>query len=250
MPLFKPPSTDRTAAFYGQLMSDQRSHPFWGRQRFDADKAARSPSIRRHFTGVVAPLLRPTDRVLDVGCGAGIFLHLLAPHCRELTGVEVSPAFVARAREDVAARRLANVRVVEAGAERLPFADASFDAVLVVDVLHHLTHIPEALAEIRRVLAPGGRLLVFEPNKLNPVLYLGCLLDRNEWGLLALGRPGLYRRLLSPYFRVESIVFNGVIIGPDSRFNLAIAAALDHPVLKPWLGWLLPKMFVQARRPD
>ena len=249
MSIFRPPETERGATFYGDLLAGQRTCRWWGRERFDVDKALRSASIRRYFTAVVTPLLRPTDRVLDVGCGAGVFLPVIAPLCGELTGTEAAPAFVATARQVVAAHGLTNTRVVEALIERLPAPDHAFDVVLAVDVLHHLTDLEASLEEIDRVLKPGGRFVIFEPNKLNPLLFVGCLLDRNEWGLLALGRPAIYRRLLRGRFELEHWAYNGVIIGPDNRVNRALADLLEHPWIKPWLGWMLPKIFISARKP-
>lgn len=87
-------------------------------------------------------------RTLDVGCGAGRFL---APG---IVGLDPDAAALAeaRSRSDL---------VVRADARALPFADASFDTVYAHRMLNDAGRIDDVLAEVRRVLAPGGRLLVF-----------------------------------------------------------------------------------------
>ncbi len=60
------------------------------------------------------------------------------------------------------ARQKGGVEVVQAGTEQLPFADASFERVMVVDALHHFADQPRAIGEMLRVLKPGGRLVIEE----------------------------------------------------------------------------------------
>lgn len=106
--------------------------------------------------------------VLEVGCGNGLFLPLLAqvvgPQGRVI-GLDHAPAFVAEARERVAAAGLGtSVRVEEGDAYRLPFPDATFDAAHCERVLLHLDDPTAALREMRRVVRPGGRVVVAEPD--------------------------------------------------------------------------------------
>lgn len=250
MSIFKPPKTERTARFYEELLAGKCTRWFWGTQRFDADKVSRSASIARYFTQPVAGLIPPGSRVLDVGCGAGILLPVLAPLCPELVGLEVAGEFVEASRQIVRRRGLRNVQIVQASADRMPFPDASFDVLVAVDLLHHLFELPACLADMQRVLKPGGRLIVYEPNKLNPMLALFSLLDRNEWGVLSLGTPAAYRRVLGPHFSVDAVSYSGIIIGPDSRFNTAIADFLNRPHVFSLLGWLNPKMRIVAHKPS
>ena len=111
---------------------------------------------------VMAPLLgelaaaggRP--RILDAGCGSGRNMLELAPH-GEVTGVELSLPSAELAR----ARGLGEV--IGGSLEELPLADNSFDLAVCLDVVEHLQDDERALRELRRVVAPGGALLVTVP---------------------------------------------------------------------------------------
>lgn len=104
------------------------------------------------------PYLRPGMRVLDVGCGPGsITLGFAeAVGTGEVVGIDFQPSQVANAQALSAARGVLNARFEVADVNRLPFADGSFDAVFAHSVLGHLREPVKALAEIRRVLRPGG----------------------------------------------------------------------------------------------
>ncbi|WP_221329272.1 class I SAM-dependent methyltransferase [Actinoplanes sp. L3-i22] len=97
-------------------------------------------------------------RILDVGCGAGPLLETLRDRGAVVTGVEPSIRML-----DLARRRLGPGTALHLGGlggDPLPFPDAAFDDVIACLVLHYVQDWAAALAELRRVLVPGGRLLV------------------------------------------------------------------------------------------
>lgn len=109
-------------------------------------------------------------RVLDWGCGHGMAAVVLARRGAIVSACDLSPGYVAEAQ----ARARANgvrVRCVAADAERLPFANQSFDAVWGHAILHHLD-VPAAARELFRVLRPGGVAVLCEPWGENPFLRL------------------------------------------------------------------------------
>jgi ubiquinone/menaquinone biosynthesis C-methylase UbiE len=98
------------------------------------------------------------ERVLDVGCGTGVLLERIVDRFpdAQATGVDLSPAMVAQAR-----RRLPpQVTLEVADAEALPFPASSFDFVLSLSSFHFWPDPRRALAELRRVLRPGGRTVI------------------------------------------------------------------------------------------
>ena len=109
------------------------------------------------------PLLngRPNGgrHVLDAGCGDGAFLAFLNRLSFRVTGIELAEAAAARARRRCPA---ADIQIASLE-EPLPFDDESFDAVLFSEVLEHLFDVHGALAELNRVLKPGGLLLLTTP---------------------------------------------------------------------------------------
>jgi ubiquinone/menaquinone biosynthesis C-methylase UbiE len=102
-----------------------------------------------------------TTRMLDVGCGTGFVIGLMADTFEEIHGIDPTRAMLDKV--DVSS---GNVTVHEGVAENLPFADGTFDLVTAYSVLHHLADHRPALAEIARVIRPGGVLYVdLEPNR-------------------------------------------------------------------------------------
>lgn len=110
-----------------------------------------------------AELLRSAaGRTLEIGAGTGLNLEHYPDAVTELVLTEPDPHMAKRLRSTLAARPLASAEVVEAGAEALPFEDARFDTVVCALVLCTIPQPSRAVAEIRRVLKPQGRLLYIE----------------------------------------------------------------------------------------
>lgn len=105
------------------------------------------------------------EHVLEVGCGSGVFLPMLAEAVGDsgrVVGLDRAPAFVEQARHRT--RGSTCIQVDEADAYALPYVDSSFDAAHCDRVLMHLDDPSAALAEMRRVVRPGGRVVVAEPD--------------------------------------------------------------------------------------
>lgn len=105
--------------------------------------------------------LQPGDRVLDIGCGPGWFWAASAenvPAGVHLTLVDLSPGMVEEATNRCKGLKFASVEGVVADAVSLPFADQSFDKVIAMHMLYHVRDQPQAVAEMHRVLKPGGTL--------------------------------------------------------------------------------------------
>jgi SAM-dependent methyltransferase len=115
-----------------------------------------------------AASVRSGARVLDVGCGRGDLCAAAAARGAEVVGVDLAEGMLRAARE---AHRALEFR--RADAEALPFADASFDAALAAFVVNHLPHPERGAAELRRVVAAGGRVAVAMWDRPERVEFLG-----------------------------------------------------------------------------
>jgi ubiquinone/menaquinone biosynthesis C-methylase UbiE len=100
------------------------------------------------------------ERVLDAGCGAGHTTLALASHAREVVAYDLTPKMLAEVERLAAARGLTSVIIAAGDVEALPFADGEFDWVVSRYSAHHWPNVPHALREFRRVLKPGGCVLV------------------------------------------------------------------------------------------
>jgi arsenite methyltransferase len=144
---------------------------------YPQDLLARVPEAScESFAGVANPFsmgpLRPGEDVLDVGSGAGmdtlVAAQMVGPS-GSVTGIDMTPEMVAKARGSVTEMGLDNVSIVEASAEQLPFDDASFDVVISNGVIDLIPDKDAVFSEITRVLRPGGRIQLADVTIQNPV---------------------------------------------------------------------------------
>ena len=112
-----------------------------------------------HLEGLLAAI-DPSWVAADLGCGTGRTSAALAPFVRQVIAVDTSAEMLAAARERLVTT--GNVDVREGALEAVPIAEGTVDLALLVLVLHHLGDPAAVLKEARRILAPGGRLLVID----------------------------------------------------------------------------------------
>jgi len=215
------------------------------------------PAFRRRALWIGAELSAAFEnrsfRVLDIGCGRGFYLPLYAALGGQATGVELDPE--PRAIAEARARDTGAV-ILSARAEALPFADHSFDAVVMSEILEHLDDPVAALTEARRVLVGGGLLLATVPNADYPFWWdplnftLEGLFNRKiRSGLLS----GIWANHVRLYRRdtlrtdVEAAGFTvGDIFAHTSRclpFVHNIVYGLGKPLIE---GRLLPKSWSKS----
>lgn len=107
-------------------------------------------------------LLAPRARYADLGVGDGLLTMMLAEIAESVTAVDLSPEMLRHLEERARAAHLTNIETIEGELEKLPLPDASHDVAVLSQALHHAEHPDRALREARRILVPGGRVLVLE----------------------------------------------------------------------------------------
>ncbi len=127
--------------------------------------AGRGDAMEEHHSDITDQTLalmrvQPGDRVLDLGCGTGWASRRLAKMVPngEVVGIDVADEMLRRAEQSSAGSR--NIRYVWGSAEHIPVAEKAFDKVLSVESFYYYADQGKALDELRRVLAPGGRLFI------------------------------------------------------------------------------------------
>lgn len=102
-------------------------------------------------------------RLLEEGCGVGMYVAALLPYADEVCGIDVEPEYLAQA-----AAFVPDAHLQLAASEHLPYADDYFDLILSHEVIEHVQDDRATAAEMARVLRPGGRMVIFAPNRLYP----------------------------------------------------------------------------------
>jgi ubiquinone/menaquinone biosynthesis C-methylase UbiE len=127
-------------------------------ERIAALQDARAPELEQKVLRFVIP--GGDERALDSGTGTGALAFALAPHVREVVGVDVVPELLAQARKR--AEQRSNVSFVEGDATKLPFGYGEFDLAGTLRTLHHIARPELVVAELARVTRSRGRVLVMD----------------------------------------------------------------------------------------
>jgi ubiquinone/menaquinone biosynthesis C-methylase UbiE len=196
-------------------------------------------------------------RVADLGCGSGVFTELLREAGFSSVGLDISPKLIAVGRS-----KYPDLELIEGDAENLPFESESLDGVLLGGLVHHFPDPRRVAAEVRRVLKPGGRFMAFDPNRMNPIMWLyrdqsspfysQVGVTENERPILAWRAAAVFRdagfrvqtdylaglayryvaskraRVLLPIYNfIDNVVFNAAIMKPFRPFVLTAGEKLQ-----------------------
>jgi len=169
----------------------------------------------------------PGESVLEIGCGLGQYAAIAAERADRVAGVDLCLPFLILTRKRLGGNGL----LVAAEAERLPFRDASFAAVIGADVIEHLADAGQALREMGRVLKPGAPLFLSTPNRfsLSPEPHVGL------WGVGYLPRPwaNRYVRWMRGVFYDDVRLFSSAALNRALRANFPGQTWLLIPELSP-----------------
>lgn len=181
-------------------------------------------------------------RILDAGCGLGLYVRRLRQDSPQVYGVDIDGDRLRQASDSLP-------NLCQASAEALPFPDGWFDVVLSNEVIEHVDDERAALAEAVRVLRPGGHLALFAPNRLYPFETHGCYWrGRYHYGNIPLINylPTAWRNRLAPHVRAYTRRELARLLAEQEgviRVHRCIYAGYDnvvaaHPRLGRWVRGL------------
>jgi SAM-dependent methyltransferase len=194
------------------------------RTQLDDAERRESEETFRQKTGFTPELLRG-KRVLDVGVGAGRFSDVAARWGAEVVGIDISFA-VESARENL--ERYPTAQVLQADIFHLPFADASFDYIFSIGVLHHTPDCHAAFAALPRLLRPGGQIAIWLYSGYSEHLRFNELYrsiaqripPRMLYGLSHLAVPAYYLYRAPVLRSVVGRFFPQISMHPDRRWRV------------------------------
>ncbi len=194
--------------------------------------------------------LRPGSKIADLGCGSGTFTEMLRQRGYDVTGVDLCPKLVTLGRS-----KYPGLNLIEGDVEQLPFETGSYDGVLLSGLVHHFPDPHKCAAETFRILKAGGRFMAFDPNRMNPFMYLyrdpsspfysSVGVTENERPVLASEISGVFRQA---GFTVSTDYLAGLayryVASEKTRIILPIYNVIDGmifklPFMKPFRPFVL-----------
>ena len=153
-------------------------------------------------------LLRPEDRILEIGCGIGTVVFELSSKGHDIAGIDISGEAIEYGR-----KKYGNIRLDVQAAETLPYEDESFEVVLSFDLFEHIAAIDKHVSEVRRVLRPGGYYLFQTPNRYSNIIYETLWTKSLQWRRYhpSLHSPGQLRRRMARHgFETRFVKMNTI----------------------------------------
>lgn len=195
---------------------------------------------------------QPGMRVVDCGCGSGIFTKLVNDFGILASGLDLSKGLI-----ELARRTYPGIEFVAGDVENLPFDSESLDGVLLSGIIHHLPDPSKCAREVFRVLKPKGVFVAFDPNRMNPFMWL--YRDKSSpfyssEGVTENERPIIASEIAQVFtqegFSVSTSYLSGLhyryIASSNLRWALPIYNFLDDivfrvPFLKPYSAFVLTR---------
>jgi ubiquinone/menaquinone biosynthesis C-methylase UbiE len=203
-------------------------------------------NVRLITTCVRLAALKPGARVADLGCGSGVFTELLHRHGCDAVGLDISSKLIALGRA-----KYPGIEFIEGDVEDLPFPKGSLEGVLLSGLVHHLPDQSRCAAEVFRVLKSGGAFVAFDPNRMNPFMYL--YRDRSSPFYSSVGvteneRPVLARRVVAVFRSVGFDVGTDYLSGLSYRYLASSRLRWILPVYNALDRWLFAPNLMRPLR--
>lgn len=191
------------------------------------------------WTRALAALPFHEGRVLDLGCAFGFATRMLERHGFDTVGVDSSPAYIARAK-----RASPHGTYLLADATQVPLLGATFDGILLLDVLEHLPDEGAAIREIARLLKPGGTFILSVPHRgllsrLDSLNLYAAVVRATHHGLFPpeIAATGIHRHY--SLAQIRALLGDDFEVRRVTRTGLGLAELVNLPLLL-LFRWLLP----------
>jgi ubiquinone/menaquinone biosynthesis C-methylase UbiE len=191
--------------------------------------------------------LETGGKILDLGCGSGVFTALLHQRGFQATGLDLSPKLL-----ELARGKYPGILFVEGDIEDLPFDDGTADSVLLSGIVHHLPEPARCAAEVHRVLKRGGRFVAFDPNRANPFMYLyrdPASPFYSRVGVTENERPVRAGEVAAIFTAAGFSTFTGYLGGLSYRYVASPLARLALPLYNALDAWLFRPGFMRRMSP-
>ncbi|MFC1794120.1 class I SAM-dependent methyltransferase [Planctomycetota bacterium] len=153
-------------------------------------------------------LIKPEDRILEIGCGIGTIVNELGSKNHNIIGIDISGEAI-----EYGKKKYSDINLEVQAAETLPYEDESFEVVLSFDLFEHIAEIDKHISEVRRVLRPGGYYLFQTPNRYSNIIYETLWTKSLQWRKYhpSLHSPGQLRRRMAQYgFETRFVKMNPI----------------------------------------
>jgi ubiquinone/menaquinone biosynthesis C-methylase UbiE len=196
-----------------ELKKQQEFYDRGWRSELEAGKEQRG-NLRTNLDFLAeTKLLKPNNKILEIGCGIGSIVSELASQGHDITGTDISSQAI-----DYGLKKYGDIKLQVCPAEELQFEDHSFDIVLSFDLFEHIAQVNKHISEVYRVLKEDGLYLLQTPNKYSNVIFETLYHKSLKWRRAhpSLHTPGqLKRRFLKHGFQTQFVKMN-----PINEFTL------------------------------
>ncbi len=172
-----------------KTIRQEKERKIWDRlaANYDNNTGSTYKEAYRDSIARIKKLLKGSERVLEIGCGTGIVSLGIAPQAGSVTGVDISPEMIGRAKAKAVSENVQNATFEIFDGYSLPFNDGSFDVVLLFNILYIVKEPETLLAEARRLLKPGGILATATDCLAEPVDLYSRIVMAFEWMMHKMG---------------------------------------------------------------